>query len=90
MLNISLQEAQHKLPELVTLVEQGEEVCIISNNKSKIRLVSLTDKPSKWAVLAQEIETNPALNLDGYSDQLKKDTLELRENFIFSSEQNGQ
>ena len=48
------------------------------------------DKPSKWALLAQEIENNPTLNLDGYSKQLKKDTLELRESFIFSSDQNSQ
>ena len=38
MLNISLQEAQKKLPELVLLVEQGEDVFIISDNKSKIKL----------------------------------------------------
>jgi len=47
MLNISLQEAQKKLPELVLLVEQGEDVFIISDNKSKIKLVSFTDKPKK-------------------------------------------
>lgn len=47
MLNISLKEAQKKLPELVLLVEQGEDVFIISDNKSKIKLVSFTDKPKK-------------------------------------------
>lgn len=47
------------------------------------------DKHSKWALLAQEIESNPALNLDGYSEQLKKDTLEVRENFIFPSDENS-
>lgn len=35
MLNISLQEAREKLPELISLAEQGEEVFIISENKSK-------------------------------------------------------
>jgi len=35
MLNISLQEAKDKLPELINLVEQGEEVFIIGNNKPK-------------------------------------------------------
>ena len=47
------------------------------------------DKPSKWALLAQEIDSNPALNLDGYSEQLKKDTLEVRENFIFTSDESS-
>jgi regulatory protein YycI of two-component signal transduction system YycFG len=42
----------------------------------------INDKSSKWALLAQEIENNPTLNLDGYSEQLKKDTLEVREGFI--------
>ena len=47
MLNISLQEAKDKLPELINLVEQGEEVFIIGNNKTKIKLVSFTEKPKK-------------------------------------------
>ena len=50
----------------------------------------INDQSLKWALLAQEIENNPTLNLDGYSKQLKKDTLELREGFIFSSDQNNQ
>ena len=47
MLSISLQEAKDKLPELINLVEQGEEVFIIGNNKTKIKLVSFTEKPKK-------------------------------------------
>ncbi|HEY5139724.1 MAG TPA: type II toxin-antitoxin system Phd/YefM family antitoxin [Methylococcales bacterium] len=47
MLNISLQEAEDKLPELINLVEQGEEGFIIGNNKTKIKLVSFTEKPKK-------------------------------------------
>ena len=43
-------------------------------------------KPLKWSMFAREIQNNSSLNLDGYSEQLKKDTLEIRENFIFSSE----
>ncbi len=31
-----------------------------------------TQKLSKWALLAQEIENTPELQLDGYSEQLKK------------------
>ena len=44
-------------------------------------------KLSKWAMFAREIQNNSSLNLDGYSEKLKKDTLEIRENFIFSSGQ---
>ena len=47
MLNISLQEAKDKLPELINLVEQGEEIFIIGDNKTKIKLVSFTEKPKK-------------------------------------------
>jgi antitoxin (DNA-binding transcriptional repressor) of toxin-antitoxin stability system len=47
MKNIPLQEAQHKLPELVALVEQGEEIFILSDNKTRIKLVSCTHLPKK-------------------------------------------
>ena len=47
MLNISLQEAKDKLSELINLAEQGEEVFIIGENKTKIKLVSFTEKPKK-------------------------------------------
>jgi hypothetical protein len=47
----------------------------------------IEEKPSKWALLAQEIENNPALQLNGYSEQLKKDMLEVRENFFFANEE---
>jgi hypothetical protein len=52
--------------------------------------VATHDKPSKWALMVQEIESNPALNLDGYSEQLKKDARAVRENFIFHGDENGQ
>lgn len=45
VLNISLQEAQSKLPELIHLVEQGEEIFILGDNKTRIKLVSFTEKP---------------------------------------------
>lgn len=71
------------IPNLDTFVNR------VIKKALKNQLIS-NDKPSKWALLAQEIENNPTLNLDGYSKQLKKDTLELRESFIFSSDQNSQ
>ncbi|RIZ69550.1 MAG: hypothetical protein D0528_03810 [Methylococcales bacterium] len=50
MLNISLQEAQNKLPELINLVEQGEEIFILGNNKTRIKLVSFTEKTKKKSI----------------------------------------
>ncbi|MDP2902387.1 MAG: hypothetical protein Q8N96_04680 [Methylovulum sp.] len=47
MLNISLQEAQNKLPELINLVEQGEDVFILGDNQTRIQLVSFTEKSKK-------------------------------------------
>lgn len=47
MLNIPLQEAQNKLPELINLVEQGEEIFILGDNDTRIKLVSFTGKPKK-------------------------------------------
>jgi hypothetical protein len=39
-------------------------------------------EPSKWAKIAQRIHTDP-VHLAGYSQQLKKDLREFRENFEF-------
>jgi antitoxin (DNA-binding transcriptional repressor) of toxin-antitoxin stability system len=47
MQNIPWQEAQHKLLELVALVEQGEEIFILGDNKARIKLVSCTHLPKK-------------------------------------------
>ena len=47
MLNISLQEAKDKLPELINLVEKGEEVVIIGNNKTKIGW-EMMNESSAW------------------------------------------
>lgn len=47
MLNISLQEAQNKLSELINLVEQGEEIFILGDNETRIKLVSFTGKAKK-------------------------------------------
>ena len=55
MLNISLQEAREKLAELISLAEQGEEVFIISENKSKFKLVYSEEK-SKKRVFGQHRE----------------------------------
>ena len=47
MLNVSLQEAKDKLPELINLVEQGEDIFILGDNKIKIKLVSFTEQQKK-------------------------------------------
>jgi antitoxin (DNA-binding transcriptional repressor) of toxin-antitoxin stability system len=47
MLNISLQDAKDNLPELINLVEQGEDVFIIGDKETKIKLVSFTKKSKK-------------------------------------------
>jgi antitoxin (DNA-binding transcriptional repressor) of toxin-antitoxin stability system len=47
MLHIPLQEAKDKLPELINLVEQGEDIFILADNQIKIKLVSFTEKPNK-------------------------------------------
>ncbi len=39
-------------------------------------------KPSKWASLAERVANNP-VHLAGYSEQLKKDMQEFRENTEF-------
>ncbi|RKZ81620.1 MAG: hypothetical protein DRR19_21935 [Candidatus Parabeggiatoa sp. nov. 1] len=39
-------------------------------------------EPSKWAKIAQRIHNDP-VHLAGYSQQLKKDMREFRENFEF-------
>jgi len=44
---VPLQEAKNKLTELINLVEQGEEIFILGDNKIKIKLVPFTDKPHK-------------------------------------------
>jgi len=48
--------------------------------------VKVEKKRSKWALLVQEIGSNPDLNLAGYSEQIKRDALEVREGFSFPSD----
>ena len=52
MPNISLQEAQKTLPELIHLVEQGEDVFILSDHQTRIKLVACTEK-TKQRVFGQ-------------------------------------
>lgn len=40
------------------------------------------EKTSKWALLAEKVANNP-VHLSGYSEQLKKDMQEFRENAEF-------
>ena len=70
MLNISLQEAKDKLPELINLVEQGEEIFIIGDNKTKIKLVSFTEKP-KARVFGQH--RNRVMMSEDFNDSLSDD-----------------
>ncbi len=42
----------------------------------------IAKKPSKWALLAEKVDNNP-VHLEGYSEQLKKDMQEFRENAKF-------
>lgn len=47
MLNVSVQEAQNKLPELIKLAEQGEDVFILGENEFRIQLVFSSEKTKK-------------------------------------------
>ncbi|MEN8216181.1 MAG: hypothetical protein ABFS56_07355 [Pseudomonadota bacterium] len=67
----------------------GKQVLDLSNPSefvSKIVKDALkkltTQQPSKWAKIAQRIHNDP-VHLAGYSQQLKKDMKEFRENFEF-------
>ena len=39
-------------------------------------------KPSRWARLVERVEADP-IHLDGYSEQLKRDMREFRDDFAF-------
>jgi antitoxin (DNA-binding transcriptional repressor) of toxin-antitoxin stability system len=45
--SVTLEEASTQLAKLFNLAEQGEEVIIIKNNQSKVRLVAVSEKPQK-------------------------------------------
>ena len=53
--------------------------------KSALQKQHIRNKPSKWETLAQEIQQENYFS--GYSEQLKKDMSEVRENFIFSGDE---
>ena len=40
-------------------------------------------KKSRWTQLIEEVASNPELDLDGYSEQLRTDMKEFRQNFEF-------
>ncbi len=56
-----------------------EALINLTINKPQMKNVS---EPSKWAKIAERIHNDP-VHLAGYSQQLKKDMRELRENFEF-------
>lgn len=68
------------MPNIDAFVNQLIKKALQNQNKTK-------KKHSKWALLVQEIENNPALQLNGYSEQLKNDMQEVRENFFFASDE---
>ena len=80
-LNLSKTTIQHlkNLPDPDSFVEDVVK-------KALQNQVKVEKKPSKWALLVQEIDSNPDLNLAGYSEQIKKDALEVREGFSFPSD----
>ena len=56
--------------------------------KSPKTALKESEKPSRWARLAAEIEEDP-VHLDGYSDQLERDARELREDFLFQHDRDS-
>lgn len=60
---------------------------ILSDYLQQTNESDITEQPSKWALLVQEIENTPALQLNGYAEQMQKDMQEVRENFIFLSDE---
>ena len=86
-MKISFDLTDDVVKQLKSILNLDKFVNLVIKKVLQNQLIS-NDKPSKWALLAQEIENNPSLNLDGYSKQLKKDSLGLRASFIFSSDQN--
>ena len=54
---------------------------VIKEALKKLQQQKASD-PSKWAKIAQRVHTDP-VHLAGYSQQLKKDMREFRENFEF-------
>ena len=53
--------------------------------KALQKQTAIEENPSKWALLAQEIEQRNYFG--GYSEKLKKDMLEVREGFVFPSDE---
>ena len=80
-ININLSESTvnqlHNLPDPDSFVEEALKKALQSQAIPK-------SKPSKWALLAQDIEKNNYF--DGCSEQIKKDAQEVREGFNFSSD----
>ncbi len=62
-------------PLIQKRIKQLEESLIKEAEKAK-------QEPSKWALLAEKVANNP-VHLAGYSEQLKKDMQEFRENAEF-------
>ncbi len=49
---------------------------------SLVRKEARTSKPSRWARLVERVDADP-IHLDGYSEQLKRDMRDFRDDFAF-------
>ncbi|MBL7093743.1 hypothetical protein ISS22_07200 [candidate division KSB1 bacterium] len=58
-----------------------QKIQVIKRKKMKPK-----DKLSKWAKIVQRVENDP-IHLEGYSEQLKNDIKEFRDNFDFKHDQ---
>jgi len=82
-MQISLNLSETTIQQLSVLPDANsfvEEVV----KKALQNQVAPKSKPSKWALLAQDIEKNNYF--DGCSEQIKKDAQEVREGFNFASD----
>ncbi len=68
--------------------EQREKIikALQSAPPKKTETSSPVEKPSKWAKIVQRVENDP-VHLAGFSEQLKKDMKEFRDDFEFKHDQ---
>jgi hypothetical protein len=69
-------------------IEKGEKMEITITLSDEIGAFlpnSKIPEPSKWAKIVKRVQNDPN-HLAGYSQQLKKDMQDFRENFVFSND----
>lgn len=74
-----LEHRVRKLPDPESFVIDAIAKALRSLGRKETRAAKA---PSRWARLVERIEADP-VHLDGYSDQLKRDMREFRDNFAF-------